>query len=228
MRRRRILQRDNDDLMHHPNEKINQLGKHISVLDADRDLNVLELFGGYGNLTEQYLKLGTTTVLEKDTKKVQHLKDTYKEADVIKADSFLKIYDLIYNKNKYDIVDVDPYGFPNRLFPHIYLTMEDSLFFVTMPKPYVNVLNALTQTHLTSYFKHQNPSIETIIEQFCSWGLCHWRYVQLLDCIDLKSVWRICFHVKKVKATEYTNTVNRRVELTEIINKNPQIKLFDY
>ena len=223
MRRRRILQRDNDDLLHHPNEKINQLGKFLSVLDADRDLNVLELFGGYGNMTEQYFKLGEITVIEKDAKKSQYLKDTYEDANVIKADSFLKIHDIIFNKKKYDIVDIDSYGFPNRFFPHIYLTMEDSLFFVTMPKPYVNCLNGMTQTHLKSYFRHQNPPIENIIGQFCSWGLCHWREVQLLDCIDLKSVWRICFHVKKVKATEYTNTINQRIEID-----TPQIKLFDF
>ena len=81
--------------------------------------------------------------------------------------------------------------------------------FVTMPKPYVNILNGITQTHLISYYGEHNPSMETIINRIALWGLCHWRKVELIDVVDCKSVWRFSFKVEKVKATEYTGVKNR-------------------
>ena len=72
-----------------------------------------------------------------------------------------------------------------------------------MPKPYVNILNGITQAHLISYYGEPNPDEDCIIDRIAHWGLCHWREVTLIDSVDLKSIWRFAFHVKKVKATEY-------------------------
>jgi len=116
---------------------------------------------------------------------------------------------LIYEKKKFTIIDLDPYGFPNRFFPDIFLLIDDGILFVTMPKPYVNILNGITQTHLISYYGEQNPSEDSIIERIALWGLCHWRKVELIDSIDCKSIWRFAFSVKKVKATDYTGVRNR-------------------
>jgi hypothetical protein len=78
-----------------------------------------------------------------------------------------------------------------------------------MPKPYVNILNGITAQHLISYYGEKNPNESIIIERIILWGLCHWRKVQLKDCIDCKSIWRFVFHVEKVKATEYTGVRNQ-------------------
>ena len=91
----------------------------------------------------------------------------------------------------------------------IHIVIKNGILFVTMPKPYVNILNGITQTHLISYYGEQNPNEQTIIERIVLWGLCHWREVALIDSIDCKSVWRFAFEVKKVKATEYTGVKNR-------------------
>ena len=116
---------------------------------------------------------------------------------------------LIHDKKHYDIVDVDPYGFPSRFFPDIFLLMQDSYLFLTFPKPYVNILNGITQTHLASYYGNSNPSFEEVVERIANFGICHWRKVVLIDSVDLKSVWRMAFKVTKVKATEYTGVKNR-------------------
>lgn len=81
--------------------------------------------------------------------------------------------------------------------------------FVTMPKPYVNILNGITQQHLTCYYGEPNPKLETIIEKIKLYGLCHWREVKVLDIVDLGRLWRLALRVKRVKATEYTGTKNR-------------------
>lgn len=204
----RSLQSGNSSTLHHPDEKINQIHKALNSHAISANPKILELFGGFGNLTEEYSKLGHTIVIDKDQKKVAHLRSKFNDVEVIKADSFIKIYEFLSDRKTFDLVDADPYGFPNRLFPHLFLLMEKSLLFLTVPKPSVNILNGMTETHLTCYYGQSNPSLEDIIGQISVWGLCHWRKVELVDHLDLKSVWRLCFSVEKVKATEYTGVKN--------------------
>lgn len=191
----RKKQAENSAEVHHPDQKIAQIESVMSRLDKQEGHKILELFSGQGNLTKVYEKYGDVTACDKKYQKT--------------GDSFLLFHRMIADKKKFTIVDIDPYGFPTRLFPDLYLLIEDGILFVTMPKPYVNILNGITQTHLISYFGEPNPSEETIIEQIATWGLCHWRQVELIDSVDCKSIWRFAFSVKKVKATEYTGVRNR-------------------
>ena len=45
---------------------------------------------------------------------------------------------------------------------------------------------------------------------------------EVLDVIDLKSIWRICFKVEKVKATDYTGVINQKINF----KKDNQLNLF--
>lgn len=191
----RKKQSENLNEVHHPDEKINQIEFVLNNLNNQKNHKILELFAGQGNLTNVYKNYGTVTSCDKKYCKT--------------GDSFLLYHKMIYEKQKFSIIDIDPYGFPTRLFPDIYLLIDDGVMFITMPKPYVNILNGITKTHLISYFNEPNPNEETIIDQFATWGLCHWRKVELIDSIDCKSVWRFAFHVEKVKATDYTGVRNR-------------------
>ena len=188
-------QRENSNEVHHPDEKIDQIKWVMNNLILQKGHTILELFAGQGNLTKIYEDYGDVTALDR-----KYLKT---------GDSFLLYHKYIYEKKKFSIIDIAAYGFPNRLFPDIYLLMDDGILFVTMPKPYVNIMNGITRTHLVSYYGEPNPSEDKIIEQFVMWGLCHWRKVELIDNLDCKSVWRFAFAVEKVKATEYTGVRNR-------------------
>ena len=188
----RHKQETNADKLHHPVQKINQIK---SILSEDSSYKILELFAGQGNLTKVYEQYGSVEAYDK-----KHLKT---------GDSYILFHKLIHDKKHYDIVDVDPYGFPSRFFPDIFLLMQDSYLFLTFPKPYVNILNGITQTHLASYYGNSNPSFEEVVERIANFGICHWRKVVLIDSVDLKSVWRMAFKVTKVKATEYTGVKNR-------------------
>ena len=196
----RQKQSKNSHEVHHPDQKIAQI-KNVLIppryteKSYGNNNKILELFSGQGNLTKIYKEYGDV--------------ETYDMKHLITGDSYLQFHRLIYEKKKYDIVDIDPYGFPNRFFPDIFLLMNDSYFFVTFPKPYVNILNGITRTHLTAYYGNHNPTHEQVIERIATFGICHWREVKLIDSLDLKSVWRMAFKVTKVKATEYTNTKNR-------------------
>ena len=191
----RAKQSANANELHHPNEKIKQI---LNILTAEyglKEISVLELFAGQGNLTKVYQKFGTVDAYDK-----KHLKS---------GDSYTQFHRLIGEKKRFDVIDLDPYGFPNRFFPDVFLLIQNGIMFVTMPKPYVNILNGITAAHLISYYGKPNPSQEEITERIALWGLCHWRKVVLIDSIDCKSIWRFAFKVEKVKATDYTGVKNR-------------------
>ena len=188
----RQRQYNNDGLAHHPKHKSIQIDK---CLEGKSGLKILELFSGRGN---------TTRILEKYGEV-----DAYDKTYLKTGDSYLVYHKLISEKKKYDVIDLDPYGFPSRFFPDIFLLIDNGIMFITMPKPSVNILNGITQTHLMVYFGDKNPSKETIIKKIAVFGLCHWRQIECINYVDLKSVWRFAFHVKKVKATEYTGVRNR-------------------
>jgi len=191
----RLKQSKNCDSVHHPIEKKEQIEQVLNNLNSQQDHKILELFSGRGNLTKVYEKYGEVTACDK-----KYLKT---------GDSFLLFHKLIFDRKKFSIIDIDAYGFPNRFFPDIFLLIEDGILFITMPKPYVNILNGITQAHLISYYGEPNPDEDSIIDKIAHWGLCHWREVTLIDSVDLKSIWRFAFYVKKVKATEYTGVRNR-------------------
>jgi hypothetical protein len=204
----RQKQKENNANVHHPDQKADQIKRVLSGID----LSILELFAGHGNCTKVYSDYGEVTAFEKNARVFKSLLENTNDCQMVqchKSDSYSEYHRLIFLRLKFDVVDIDPYGFPNRFFPDVFLLIDDGILFVTMPKPYVNILNGITATHLISYYGEQNPSEKTIIERICLWGLCHWRKVELIDSIDCKSIWRFAFRVNKVKATEYTGVKNR-------------------
>lgn len=208
----RRKQTSNSEEVHHPKEKIFQVKRVLDEIRGWSDLSILELFAGHGNLTEIYAQYGEVLAYEKKKTIFDQLVERTKDGMLVKCenrDSFKEYHLFVHMNQKFDVIDLDPYGFPNRFFPDIFLLIDNGLLFVTMPKPYVNILNGITQTHLISYYGEHNPTLQTIIDRIALWGLCHWRRVVLLDTLDLKSVWRFAFEVKKIKATDYTGVKNR-------------------
>ena len=187
----RKKQRENSPEVHHPNIKQEQIER---VLSGRSGLLTLELFAGEGNLTDTYLRFGDVECYDKRLKT---------------GDSYLVYHRLISERKTYDVIDLDPYGFPNRFFPDIFLLIENGFMFITMPKPYVNVLNGITQQHLTCYYGESNPSLDTICSKIHNFGLCHWRDVSVVDVVDMGRLWRLATRVKRVKATEYCGVRNQ-------------------
>ena len=208
----RTKQNNNANEVHHPDAKINQIKSVLMDNLGWGDLSILELFAGHGNLTKVYAEYGEVLAYEKKGSVYESLIENTKDCMLVKcnkADSFIEFHRLIFIKQSFDVIDIDPYGFPNRFFPDIFLLINKGVLFVTMPKPYVNILNGITASHLTSYYGEKNPDEQTIIERIALWGLCHWRKVELINRIDCNSVWRFAFNVEKVKATDYTGVRNR-------------------
>jgi hypothetical protein len=208
----RAKQAENCLTVHHPDEKIRQIKRVLQNVSGWGDLSILEMFAGHGNCTKEFAKYGEVLAYEKNKKVFGKLTESVLGEMLVtcnNADAYLEYHRLIFLRQKFDIIDLDPYGFPNRFFPDIFLLIDRGVLFVTMPKPYVNILNGITASHLVSYYGTENPKFNDIVNRIAMWGLCHWRKVVLIDCVDCKSVWRFAFQVDKVKATEYTGVKNR-------------------
>lgn len=200
--RQRAKQDANDDAVHHPDQKIRQIHRAMGDFMKERKLTatskpgvkICEFFAGRGNLTREFEQYGQVEAFDQKWLKT--------------GDSFLVFHRLIAERKNYQVIDIDGYGFPSRMLPDVFLLMEDGLFFITMPKPSVNILTGITAQHLTCYFDQRNPSLDQVLKKLKNYALCHWRDAIPVEIIDLGRLWRIALRVRKVKATEYTGVRN--------------------
>src|SRR6056297_1787288 len=176
----RKKQKNNSCEVLHPTQKKKQIK---DILPDNKKYKILELFAGgeNGYLTKLYKQYGE---IDRYDKKLNT------------GDSYRIFHKLIYEKKVYDVIDLDPYGFPNRFFPDIFLLIKNGYMFITMPPPYVNILNGITKQHLKCYYGAENPSLEKIQEKIINYGLCHWRKVNFLDITEIGRLWRFAIKVK--------------------------------
>lgn len=188
----RKAMKDNDDKYHHPVEKIAQL-KEFQYLFQDG--KILEVFGGAGNLTKYYQKVGEVTSMTKETT----------------GDSFHSIYALRAERKKYKLIDIDSYGYPDKFFPLVFEMLEDEGYIVfTFPILGVNALNGIVEQHFINFWHSDRPSIGDIIGVLTDQALREWKLLSLIDARKIKRIWRILVKAKRVKATEMTNVKNRQ------------------
>ena len=183
-------QKANSDKYHHPTEKLAQLEELSPKISGD----ILEVFGGKGNLTGWYSERGKVTALTKETT----------------GDSFHYIYKLRAARKKYHWIDIDGYGYPNRFFPVIFEMMrpEAGLIF-TFPQIGVNVHNGITQQHFSNFYGNPSPTIGDVVGKITDWAMREWIMASLLDVKKIARIYRIAFWCRRVKATEMTNVRNR-------------------
>lgn len=168
----------------------------IALGYAGTQKRVLELFSGSdGFMTKVYEQAGCRiTALDKRNGT---------------GDSYIAVHRLIAERKVFDLIDIDPYGYPFRLFPHVYQLINNGAILVTIPKSGCNHGSNITWQMLQAFTGSPSPSLEQILLRMWEWGLQHWRDVALVRGIDFGRVWRILLSVRRVKATEYCNVRNR-------------------
>lgn len=188
----RAAQKANADAHHHPAEKIAQLEKYTDISVGTK---VLEVFAGAGNLTNFYRSQGA---------------DLTSLSKVATGDSFDYIYRLRAEKKKYDFIDIDGYGYPDKFFPVIFELCKDTAHIVfTFPIVGVNALNGITEQHFITFWHSDRPSIGDVIGVLTDQAMREWFRLSLVDATKIKRIWRIIIKVQRVKATEMTNVRNR-------------------
>ena len=186
----RLLQKQNADEYHHPNEKIKQLEKLSPLVFGD----ILEVFAGEGNLTEYYSQYGKVTPMTKDKF----------------GSSFDAIYKMRGDRKKYNVIDIDSYGYPDKFFPVVFEMMRNEcLLIFTFPIVGVNCLNGITEQHFINFWRSDRPTIGDVVGILTDMALREWYLLQLVDVQKIKRIWRIACICKRQKATEFCGVRNR-------------------
>lgn len=173
---------------HHPEEKIRQLEKFKQYLKGE----ILEVFAGQGNLSKFYQRFGNVTAITKEL-----------------GNSFDYIYVLRGEKQKFNVIDIDSYGYPNRFFPVVFEMMRpECLLVFTFPILGVNCFNGITEQHFYNFYRCK-PSIGDVVGRITDWALREWIITSLLDIQKIKRIYRFVFLCKRAKATELCNVRNR-------------------
>jgi len=186
----RSAQSNNADSHHHPVEKMMQLDELKNHIYGD----ILEVFGGQGNLTEYYSKLGKVTSLTKETT----------------GDSFNYIYKLRAENKLYDVIDIDSYGYPSKFFPVVFEMIKDEgLLIFTFPVLGVQCVNGIVEQHFINFWGSARPTIGDVTGKVTDFALREWKIASLISVRKIKPIWRLAFLVKQEKATLFCNVRNR-------------------
>lgn len=199
----RLKQALNDDKHHHPIEKIEQIKKIL----WDSNLFILETNAGWGNLSKVYHAYGEVLAHDIDKKKVEHLNSLgLEDFDAVKCDSFNEIHRYIFHGFKFDVIDLDPYGFPSRYFPHIFNLIDEGVLFVTFPKMGVQQINKIMKEHYRVFWgitlDDKYKQEEMIHQKMKDYAFQSLRNLELIDSIDLGRMFRFAYRVKKESALD--------------------------
>ena len=191
-RQQRLFKKANVDEFHHPDEKIAQLEEMTSFIDGAR---VLEVFAGQGNLTEWYrARAKSVLAMSRETT----------------GDSFHEIYRIRADRTKFDVIDIDSYGYPSRFFPVVFEMMKDrAMLIITFPVVGVACLNGITEQHFINFYRSARPTIGDVTGILTDMALREWILLSLYDVKKIKRIYRMVFLCCKVKATELCNVKNQ-------------------
>ena len=189
-RKMRQGQKDNLDKYHHPTEKSQQLEELKEYIHGD----ILEVFGSPGNLTEWYKQHGTVHSMTREKT----------------GNSFDYIYLLRGERKRYDVIDIDSYGYPDKFFPVVFEMMKDEALLVfTFPVVGVQNLNGITEQHYINFWRSDRPTIGDVTGVLTDFALRNWYVISLVDIKKIGRIWRFAFKCKRHKATELCNVRNR-------------------
>ncbi len=185
-----IAQNQNLDSHHHPKEKIKQLDIFKDQISG----NILEVFAGKGNLTKYYKQYGKVEAMTKETH----------------GNSFDSIYKLRSERKKYNVIDIDSYGYPSRFFPVVFELMRDKcLLIFTFPIIGVQCINGMVEQNFITFWGSTRPTIGDIVGKITDFALREWRIASLISVVKIKPIWRFAFVITRVKATDMCNVVNK-------------------
>ena len=188
----RRLKKLNVDAYHHPDEKIAQL-ERMSFIDGS--CRVLEVFAGDGNLTKWYeARAKSVLPMSRETT----------------GDSFHAIYTLRGERKRFDVIDIDSYGYPSKFFPVVFEMMKPTaMLIITFPVVGVACLNGITEQHFINFYRSSRPTIGDVTGILTDMALREWILLSLYDIRKIKKIYRLVYMCRREKATELCNVKNQ-------------------
>jgi hypothetical protein len=154
----------------------------------------LEVFGGRGNLTKWYSAHGYVESLTKE----------------LHGDSFNAIHSLRAKEKRYDLIDIDGYGYPDKFFPLVFEMMNEvCLLLFTFPMVGVQCVNGIYEMHYATFWRSLRPSIGDVVAGITDMAMREWIVPALVDIRKIKPILRFAFKCQKRKATELCNVRNQ-------------------
>jgi DNA-binding CsgD family transcriptional regulator len=210
---RRLQQSANMDRYKHSKEKISQISHVLG--SPNSKINTLETHCGFGGLTEIYNNYGNVLCYDIKKDRVDYVKNlNLKNVFADKKDSEDELYNLVYRKRKFDVVDIDPYGYPSRFFPHVFQLIDNGYLFLTFPVMGVAQINKITIQHLISFWNislsDKDFYIEKVISKLFDYAFMSKRKIDILSVEKIDRIYRLAIKVKKTSLCEIVGlTVNR-------------------
>ena len=86
-------------------------------------------------MTEVYAGFGKVESYDIEKDRVDHVNSLgLSSVKAINENSEKATYRLVANSQVYDVIDLDPYGFPSRYFPHVFHLIRDGLLLLHFQK----------------------------------------------------------------------------------------------
>lgn len=195
---RRIKQSENQDKYKHTKEKSEQVDKFIS----GKNKKTLETHAGFGCMTEKYSSFGDVYSIELVQDRVDFINaKKIKGVECIKGDSEKEVLSLLYKNKKYDIVDVDPYGFPSRYFPNVFGLIDEGILFLTFPVMGVAQINKITIEHYRVFWgidlSDKDCYTDKIVKKLKDYAFMQKRSIEVLEIKKIDRIYRFAIKVKK-------------------------------
>lgn len=215
---RRLQQGQNLDKFKHTDEK---RAFAQQVLGDFKPKRILETHAGFGGMTEFYNTLGHTVSIDIDRQRIEHLKSLMlvNVREVI-ADSEREVYGLIHRRERFDLVDIDPYGMPSRMFPMAIDLVDDGFMFLTLPQLGCTQINKITIEHYKAIYgiditheEHKQRYADIICAKIADYGFWYKKQVQEVGRIKIGRMYRIGFKVSKQSLLDRVGlVVNRKAK----------------
>jgi hypothetical protein len=195
---RRINQSKNQDKYKHTKEKSEQIDKFVS----GKNKKILETHAGFGSLTEKYSLFGNVYSIEMVQERVDFVNSKkLKNVECTKGDSEKEILSLLYNNKKFDVIDVDPYGFPSRYFPTVFGLIDDGVLFLTFPVMGVAQINKITIEHYRVFWdinlSDKDCYTDKIVKKLKDYAFMQKRSIEVLEIKKIDRIYRFAIKVKQ-------------------------------
>ncbi|MCY9861165.1 hypothetical protein OTK49_01300 [Vibrio coralliirubri] len=205
---RRLQQAKGLEKYSHPKEKAELA---LPILESIRvrkgkPLRTLETHCGFGGMSRVYSQFGSVLGFDIVQDRIDACEASCEQFEGIKQDSEHQLLNLRFEKRKFDIVDVDPYGLPSRYFPHIFGLIDDGYLFLTFPMMGVAQINALTIKHYQVFWgielSDKDEYIQKIVERLADYAYIEKKKITVEKVIKVDRIYRFVIKVEKIALTK--------------------------
>ncbi|MDS1823824.1 class I SAM-dependent methyltransferase [Vibrio parahaemolyticus] len=205
---RRLQQAKGMEKYSHPKEKAEFAEPALKELlsSKGKPLRILETHCGFGGMSKVYSEYGCVYGYDIVQSRIDEACSRAEGFTGFKADSEKEILRLKYEGEKFDVVDVDPYGLPSRYFPHAFGLINDGYMMLTFPMMGVAQINALTIKHYQVYWgielEDKLAYLEKISAKLHDLAYMEKRKIEIVKVERIDRVYRFLIKVQKAPLTE--------------------------